>query len=114
HQADVKDAENGVKELSMPGKPPIFMKTENNVAFLSTAQASLGKLPPNPLEILGKIVDEYDIALALRVTNIPEMYRQFAIGAMQAGLQQNMKKLPNESDEEFADRQKMAEAQIGS
>jgi hypothetical protein len=41
------------------------------------------------------------------------MYRQFAIGAMQAGLQQNMKKLPNESDEEFADRQKMAEAQIG-
>jgi hypothetical protein len=112
HQADVKDADNGTKEISIPGKPPIFLKTENNVAFLSIAQASLAKLPPNPLEILGKMVGEYDLAVALRVRNIPEMYRQFAIGAMQAGMQQNMKRGENESDEEFAAKQKLAEAQL--
>ena len=35
------------------------------------------------------------------------MYRQFAIGALQAGMQQNMKKLPDESDEQFAERQQI-------
>src|SRR3954452_4488708 len=58
------------------------------------------------------MVGEYDLSVALSVKNIPPMYRQFAIGAMQAGMQQNMKKLPDESDEQFADRQKMAEGQI--
>lgn len=112
HQAEIKDADNGTKEVSIPGKPPIFLKTESGVAFLSLAPTSLGKLPANPLEILGKMVGEYDLAVALRVRNIPEMYRQFAIGAMQAGMQQNMKRGENESDEEFAAKQKLAEAQL--
>jgi hypothetical protein len=112
HNAEVKDAENGIKELSIPNKPPMFLKAENGVAFLSISPASLGKLPANPLEILGKMVGEYDLSVSLAVKNIPPMYRQFAIGAMQAGLQQSMKKLPDESDEQFADRQKMAEGQI--
>jgi hypothetical protein len=112
HRAEVKDTENGIKELSIPNKPPIFLKAENGVAFLSMSPASLAKLPANPLEILGKMVGEYDLSVSLAVKNIPPMYRQFAIGAMQAGMQQNMKKLPDESDEQFADRQKMAEGQI--
>ena len=112
HNAEVKDSENGTKELSMPNKPPVFLKVENGVAFLSIAQASLAKLPPNPLEILGKMVGDYDLSISLAVKNIPEMYRQFAIGAMQAGMQQNMKKLQDETDEQFAGRQKLAEGQI--
>jgi hypothetical protein len=111
--AQVKDAENGVKELSIPNKPPMFLKAENGVAFLSISPSSLAKLPPNALEILGKMVGEYDLSVSLAVKNIPEMYRQFAIGAMQAGLQQSMKKLPDESDDQFADRQRLAEGQIG-
>ena len=54
HNAEVKDSENGTKELSIPNKPPLFLKAENGVAFLSISQASLAKLPPNALEILGK------------------------------------------------------------
>jgi hypothetical protein len=112
HNAEVKDGENGTKELSIPNKPPVFLKAENGVAFLSLAPASLAKLPPNALEILSKRVGEYDLSVSLAVKNIPPMYRQFAIGAMQAGLQQSMKKLPDESDEQFADRQRLAEGQI--
>ena len=67
HRAEVKDAENGIKELSIPNKPPIFLKTENGVAFLSIAPASLAKLPPNALEILGKMVGEYDLSVSLAV-----------------------------------------------
>jgi hypothetical protein len=113
YNAEVKDGENGTKELTMPNKPPIFLKTENGVSFLSIAPGSLAKLPPNALEILGKRVGDYDLSVSLAVKNIPDMYRQFAIGAMQAGMQQSMKKLPDESDEQFADRQKLAEGQIG-
>lgn len=112
HNAEIKDAENGTKQLLIPNKPPIFLKAENGVVFLSIAQASLAKLPPNPLEILGKMVGEYDVSVSLAVKNIPEMYRQFAIGALQAGMQQNMKKSPDESDDEFAQKQRLAEAQL--
>jgi hypothetical protein len=113
HHAEIKDGENGTKELSIPNKPPIFLKTEKGVSFLSIAPASLTKLPANALEILGKRVGEYDLSISLAVKNIPDMYRQFAIGAMQAGLQQSMKKLPDESDDQFADRQRLVDDKIG-
>ncbi len=110
--AEVKDAENDTKEFSIANKPPIFAKAQDGVMFFSVAQASLANLPANPLEILGEMVGEYDLAVSLAAKNVPPMYRQFAIGAIQAGMQQNMIQKPNESDEEFADRQRLAESQL--
>ena len=58
------------------------------------------------------MVGEYDITAHIAVKNVPEMYRQFALQAMQAGVQQGMKKKEDESDEQYAERQKMTEAQM--
>lgn len=110
--ADVKDGENGTKQLALPNGKSFYVKPQNDVVFISIAAASLAKLPANPQEILAKKVGEYDVLAVVSVKNIPEAYREFALKAMEAGMQQGMKKLPNESDEQFADRQRLAEGQM--
>lgn len=112
HGGEVKDGENGTKELSIPNAPPVFMKAQDEVVFLATSVASLERLPAKPLEILTKMVGEYDLSLAVSIKNVPEMYRQFATQAMQAGLQQGLQKQADESDEEFGERQKAGQAQL--
>jgi len=110
--AEIKDGEGGTKEIVMPNKRSVFVKIEDNMAFVSMSPASLGKLPANPKQQLTKMVGEYDLTVHASVKNIPEMYRQFAINAMQAGVQQGLKKKDDESDEQYAQRQKMTEAQM--
>ena len=110
--AEIKDGENGTKEIVLPNKRSIFVKVDGGMAFISISAASLGKLPANPQQLLTKMVGEYDIAAHISVKNVPEMYRQFALQAMQAGVQQGMKKTDDESDEQYAERQKMTEAQM--
>lgn len=110
--ADVKDAENGTKHLALPNGKSFYVKSQNGVVFISVAAASLERLPDDPQAILTKMVAEYDVSAVVAVKNIPDVYRQFAMQAMKAGMQQGMKKLPSESDEQFAERQKMAEGQM--
>lgn len=110
--AEIKDGEGGTKEIVMPNKRSVFVKVEDNMAFVSMSPASLGKLPANPKQQLTKMVGEYDLTVHASVKNIPEMYRQFALNAMQAGVQQGLKKKDDESDEQYAQRQKLTEAQM--
>jgi hypothetical protein len=110
--AEVKDADNGATELVLPNKRSVFFKHANNMGYIGATAASLARLPKNPQEVLAKLVSEYDLAGNIAVRNVPEMYRQYALQAMQAGVQQGLKKKDDESDEQFAQRQKMAEAQM--
>ncbi len=110
--SEIKDGENGTKEIKLPNQKTIFVKTDNGMAFLAMSPASLAKLPADPKQLLTKIVGDYDITAHVSLKNVPEMYRQFALQAMQAGVQQGMKKKDDESDEQYAERQKMTEAQM--
>lgn len=110
--SEIKDGENGTKEIKLPNQKTIFVKIDNGMAFIAMSAASLEKLPTNPKQVLTKIVGDYDITAHVSLKNVPEMYREFAVTAMQAGVQQQMKKKDDESDEQFAERQKMTEAQM--
>lgn len=110
--SEVKEGENGTTEIKLPNQKTIFVKIDNGMAFIAMTPASLGKLPANPKQVLTKIVGEYDVTVHASLKNVPEMYRQFALQAMQAGVQQGMQKKDDESDEQFAERQKMTEAQM--
>jgi hypothetical protein len=110
--AEVKDAGDGVQELALPNQRSLFVKQNGDTAFVSSSAAALAKTPANAQEILSKLVGDYDLAGHVAVRNVPEMYRQFALQAMQAGAQQGLKKKENESDEEYAKRQKTTEAQM--
>jgi hypothetical protein len=110
--AQIKDGENGAKEITLPNKRSIFVKQDNGLAYITTSAASLSKLPANPQELLTKMVGEYDLTVHASIKNIPDMYRQFALQAMQAGMQQGMKKNEGESDEQYAQRQQMMQGQM--
>jgi hypothetical protein len=109
---EVKDAGDGIKELAQPEGQAIFVKEADGWAFIGQSPAVLGNVPESPQAILNEIVSEYDLGARFTVQNVPEMYRQFAIQAMQAGMQQAMEQKPDESDEEFQTRQQMATAQL--
>ena len=104
--AEVKDDQNGIKQLALPTGKSYYLKPQKDVVFLSTAAASLNKLPADPQAILMKRVGEYDLSAVIALRNVPEVYRNYAVQAMQAGMQQNMKQLPNESDDQFAGRRR--------
>ncbi|MCI0333430.1 MAG: hypothetical protein L0228_09425 [Planctomycetes bacterium] len=110
--AQIADGEEGVKVLSLPNEQTIYVKHDGNWAFIGNTPASLAQLPKEPQTILAKMLAEYDIAANVSVKDVPEMYRQFAIQAMQAGMQQQLVKKENETDEEFETRQKLAETQM--
>ena len=87
--AEVKEGEDGVKE---------FVAAERAVAFREAGRRRgvrqhVGRrrsrsCRPIRRTFLAKLVGEYDLAGHVSVKNVPEMYRQFAIQAMQAGMQQ--------------------------
>lgn len=110
--AQVNDGDDGVKELMLPNQQLLFVKQQDTYAFCSTSTAALANAPANPQESFAKLLKDYDIGAHVSVTNVPEMYRQFAVQAMQAGMQQQMVKQESETDEEFELRRQMAETQL--
>lgn len=110
--AEVKDSDDGVKQLSLPDGNSFFMKSADGWAFLSRNQASLAHVPKNPQAAFSNLLKDYDFAAHAAVQNVPMMYRQMAILTMQSAMQQQLQRQPEESDEEFAARQKTVQAQM--
>ena len=110
--AQVKDAGDGAKEIMLQNKRSFYFKQAEGMAFVSSSAASLAKLPPDPQAVLTKLVGDYDIAAHVAVRNVPDGLKQFALAALEAGAQQGMKRKADESDDEFAQRQKMTTMQI--
>ena len=108
----VNDAENGVKELVLPNQQSVFLKQQAGWTFVSLAPDALARLPEDPQAILAELVTEYDVAARIAMKDVPEMYRQFAVQAMQAGMQQKIEKRADESDEQYELRQQVTEAQM--
>jgi hypothetical protein len=109
---EVKDVGDGIKELARPQGQSIFVKEATGWAFIGQSPAALANVPANPATVLNEIVSEYDLGIRFSVQNVPEMYRQFAVQAMQSGMQQAMEQKADESEEQFQQRQQTAEAQL--
>jgi hypothetical protein len=105
----VTDMGDGVSQIRMPQGAGVFMKKSGGWAMLSMAPTMFEGLPDDPATIFAPLVREYDVAVNLLMKNLPEAYRQQAIDAMSQGGQARR---PNESDEDYAERQKAFEAQL--
>jgi hypothetical protein len=108
----VKQSDNGVKELVLPNQQSVFLKHQADWIFVSVSPDALTRLPEKPQAMLAELVTEYDLAARISMKDVPEMYRQFAVQALQAGMQQRIEQRGDESDEQYELRQKLAEAQM--
>lgn len=102
-----RDLGNGIKEIQ--GFPPLLIKEKNGYAFIGQQIEALAELPENPAAMLDQLPKEYDIAIQGNVQNVPAMYLDMAIGALQDGVQQGLQQLPAE---ERAAQEEMIEAQL--
>jgi hypothetical protein len=109
---EVKDAGDGIQEIAQPEGQAIYVKEADGWAFIAQSPATLARVPENPQAILDEIVSEYDLGARFSVQNVPEMYRQLLVQAMQSGMQQGMQQKADESEEDFQARQRLAEAQM--
>jgi hypothetical protein len=109
---EVKDVGDGVKELARPEGQAIYVKQANGWAFIGPSPGALATLPEKPQAVLGELAEKYDLAVRFSVRNVPEMYRQYAIQAMQSGIQQGMQQKPDESDAQYQLRQQVTQTQL--
>lgn len=110
--AQVQDGADGAKQISLPNGQTIHVKHENGWAYIAQSESALASLPANPLAELNQITSEYDLGARVAAQNVPEQYRQMAVQAIKAGMEDGLKKKDDESDEQYESRRKMAEARI--
>ena len=109
---EVKDTNGGLKQLSLPDGKSIFIKNAGGWSFMAQNEASLARVPKNPEVAFSNLLKSYDVAAHAAVQNVPPMYRQMAILTLQAAMQQQLLRQPQESDEDFAARRKKIQDQM--
>jgi hypothetical protein len=105
------DAGDGVMELEVFSQR-ILIKESNGWAFIAQSNEALASVPKDPTKILDGLDKAYDIGIRLYVQNIPEVYRTLAIDQLRMGVETGLGRLPDESDEAYEARRKLAERQI--
>jgi hypothetical protein len=109
---EAEDEGEGVYKIETDAAK-VYLKERNGWAYLSNKLDALDNLPKDPLKILGTLSKDYDIAVRAFVQNVPESLRDFAMDQIKNGMQAGLQQGDDESDEDFALRKKVAEAQIG-
>ena len=89
-----------------------FVKLQGNWAFVAPSPEMLANVPADPTTLLAGLEKKYDLAVRASVKNVPPMFRQMATAQMQIGAQMGMQQLPDESDEEYAVRAKVAREMV--
>jgi hypothetical protein len=110
--AQLSERDDGIKVLALPNEQTLYVKPGDGWAFVSKMPAALGNLPDEPQDTFAKLLTEYDVAAKLSMANVPQNIRQLVVQAMQAGMQQQLKKEDDETDEEFETRKAAAETQM--
>lgn len=105
------DAGNGVTQITANNQT-LFGKNAGGWTFLSMMPQMLEGLPADPVAAFKALTDEYDLGIRANVQNIPEPYRQMAIQQLKAGMEAGMKKMPEETEEQFQARTALATSQV--
>ena len=108
---EAEDVGDGVYSLEN-GPAPVFVKAQGNWAFIGQSKESLANLPKDPVALLDGLPEEYTVAVRGYVQNIPEEFRQMAVGELRKGLEAGMVQGPDESDEDFKIRKQAGEASV--
>lgn len=98
--------EDGVYEIERETMT-LYVKEASGWAYLSQTPEGLENLPEDPAALLGRLPKQYDVAVRLNWQNIPEQFRQMGMDQLRSAAQQASQRQPGESDQAFADRQRL-------
>jgi hypothetical protein len=111
-QVTVADAGNGLQQLSTQQGQSVFLKPAGGWALISMMPQMLEALPEDPMTVLGPLAEDYDLAARIHVQNVPETFKHQAVDAMSQGAEGGMTQNDEESDEDFAERKRLLQAQL--
>jgi len=100
------DAGDGGFEVGM-GDRTLYVTEKGGWAFIGTSPDALADVPDDPLPMLDKLNESYDLAARVWVKNVPPILRQMALAPLQIGIQSGLERMPEETDEQYAIRKKM-------
>ncbi len=106
-----QDAGDGVLELEVFNQR-ILIKEVDGWAIIAQSPEALASVPKDPTKILDGLDKAYDVGIRLYVQNIPEEYRTLAIDQLRMGVEMGLGRGPDESDEAYEARRKLAERQM--
>jgi len=101
-EVEVKDAGDGVVEIDT-GRP-LYLREKGGWVFVGMSPEALKDTPADPSALLGDLSKRHHLAARISVKNIPQFYRKMFLAQMQMGAQAALRRLPNESDDEYAMR----------
>ena len=106
-----QDAGDGVLELEVFNQR-ILIKEVDGWAIIAQSPEAFASVPKDPTKILDGLDKAYDVGVRLYVQNIPEVYRTLAIDQLRMGVEMGLGRGPDESDEAYEARRKLAERQM--
>lgn len=101
-----KDAPGGLKQISAHGQN-IVIKAVDGWAIVSNISTALENAAANPLDILGDLPKQYDVALQFNMQGVPPLYRDQAIDQLKAVLATTQARNRGESDDQYKARTKL-------
>ncbi len=105
-----RDMGNGVTQVNALGQDG-YAVTTSGWMLVGMNPDSLKTMPPDPSDVLGPLVAQYDVAIQINVQNIPQAMRQQGIETM-SRTTGSMTKMPEESDADFEARKGALQSQI--
>ncbi|MFZ5831127.1 MAG: hypothetical protein ACOY3P_13640 [Planctomycetota bacterium] len=106
-----EDVGGGVYEITAP-QQMLYAKASGGYAVVAQAKEALDSPPGDPEKLLGDLPKNYDLAVQLTVSNLPEPTRQMIMAQIQMGMQMAMQPMPGEDEQQFAMRTASAQQAI--
>jgi hypothetical protein len=97
---------DGVYEIATPNGETMYVAQKGKIAALVQDKAALEGVPEDPTPLLGDLPQKYLVAVRASVKNVPEAQRDMLLGLISMGMQQSMQRMEDETDEQFALREK--------
>lgn len=117
-----KDVGGGVLQFGAPSQPKpsapgpgmamgaaqAFVKQQGNWAIVANNLAAINSAPQDPLAVTGDLNKKYLVGLRASLQNIPAQWRQMAMAGWKMAAQMGLRRMPGESDQDYALRSGLA------
>lgn len=90
----------------------LFLKQDGQWAFAAQSADALIDVPKDPGSLIDSLAKTYDLAVMVKVQNIPEVYRELAVGQLKIGIESGVSRKEDESQQAFDSRKKMVQDQV--
>ncbi len=108
---EATDAGDGAYEIKA-GPRSIFLKQMGSWTIVGSSKEALADVPEDPVKLLDGLNEKYNLAVSFAVKNIPAATRDMFMFPITMAFQAGMRRMPNETDEQFQLRSKVGQQAI--